>query len=133
MPCSLRSTFAADSLGCLILFNLISTSGVSCQDPLAHLYEQQENLDTGALAGFGQQVVLNNKVEMRLKVYLNAYWPANKRAILFVCFCSSPISLTTQSGFPTTVTLPAHPCPHTSVWRLRTPATGASLPVNLTG
>ncbi|GAA6218114.1 ribonucleoprotein PTB-binding 1 isoform X1 [Lates japonicus] len=25
------------------------------QDPLAHLYEQQENLDTGALAGFGQQ------------------------------------------------------------------------------
>ncbi|KAG7223185.1 hypothetical protein INR49_015793 [Caranx melampygus] len=26
------------------------------QDPLAHLYEQQENLDTGALAGFGQQV-----------------------------------------------------------------------------
>ncbi|XP_051243810.1 ribonucleoprotein PTB-binding 1 isoform X4 [Dicentrarchus labrax] len=26
------------------------------QDPLAHLYEQQENLDTGALAGFGQQL-----------------------------------------------------------------------------
>ncbi|XP_055753434.1 ribonucleoprotein PTB-binding 1-like isoform X1 [Salvelinus fontinalis] len=25
------------------------------QDPLAHLYEQQEALDTGALAGFGQQ------------------------------------------------------------------------------
>ncbi|XP_031168672.1 ribonucleoprotein PTB-binding 1 isoform X2 [Sander lucioperca] len=25
------------------------------QDPLAHLYEQQENLDAGALAGFGQQ------------------------------------------------------------------------------
>ncbi|XP_041833227.1 ribonucleoprotein PTB-binding 1 isoform X2 [Melanotaenia boesemani] len=25
------------------------------QDPLAQLYEQQENLDTGALAGFGQQ------------------------------------------------------------------------------
>lgn len=25
------------------------------QDPLAHLYEQQESLDTGALAGFGQQ------------------------------------------------------------------------------
>ncbi|XP_028267858.1 ribonucleoprotein PTB-binding 1 isoform X2 [Parambassis ranga] len=26
------------------------------QDPLAHLYEQQENLDTGAFAGFGQQL-----------------------------------------------------------------------------
>ncbi|XP_037648416.1 ribonucleoprotein PTB-binding 1 isoform X3 [Sebastes umbrosus] len=26
------------------------------QDPLAHLYEQQENLDAGALAGFGQQL-----------------------------------------------------------------------------
>ncbi|XP_072224653.1 ribonucleoprotein PTB-binding 1 [Leuresthes tenuis] len=26
------------------------------QDPLAHLYEQQENLDTGALAGFGQEL-----------------------------------------------------------------------------
>nr|XP_020466228.1 ribonucleoprotein PTB-binding 1 isoform X2 [Monopterus albus] len=26
------------------------------QDPLAHLYEQQENLDTGTLAGFGQQL-----------------------------------------------------------------------------
>ncbi|XP_033944216.1 ribonucleoprotein PTB-binding 1 isoform X1 [Pseudochaenichthys georgianus] len=26
------------------------------QDPLAHLYELQENLDTGALAGFGQQL-----------------------------------------------------------------------------
>ncbi|CDQ79861.1 unnamed protein product [Oncorhynchus mykiss] len=26
------------------------------QDPLGHLYEQQEALDTGALAGFGQQV-----------------------------------------------------------------------------
>lgn len=33
-------------------------SGVFPQDPLAHLYEQQENLDAGALAGFGQQVVL---------------------------------------------------------------------------
>lgn len=32
---------------------------VSPQDPLAHLYEQQENLDTGALAGFGQQVVFS--------------------------------------------------------------------------
>lgn len=31
-------------------------SGVSLQDPLAHLYEQQENLDAAALAGFGQQV-----------------------------------------------------------------------------
>ncbi|XP_038558674.1 ribonucleoprotein PTB-binding 1 isoform X6 [Micropterus salmoides] len=29
------------------------------QYPLAHLYEQQENLDIGALAGFGQQVVVN--------------------------------------------------------------------------
>ncbi|XP_075310235.1 ribonucleoprotein PTB-binding 1 isoform X2 [Odontesthes bonariensis] len=26
------------------------------QDPLAHLYEQQENLDTGALTGFGQEL-----------------------------------------------------------------------------
>ncbi|XP_029294548.1 ribonucleoprotein PTB-binding 1 [Cottoperca gobio] len=26
------------------------------QDPLAHLYEQQENLDTGAFVGFGQQL-----------------------------------------------------------------------------
>ncbi|XP_069004940.1 ribonucleoprotein PTB-binding 1 isoform X1 [Embiotoca jacksoni] len=26
------------------------------QDPLVHLYEQQENLDSGALAGFGQQL-----------------------------------------------------------------------------
>ncbi|XP_060882926.1 ribonucleoprotein PTB-binding 1 isoform X2 [Labrus mixtus] len=26
------------------------------QDPLAHLYEQQENIDTGALAGFGHQL-----------------------------------------------------------------------------
>lgn len=39
------------------IIRLISKSGVSCQDPLAYLYEQQENLDTGALAGFGQQVV----------------------------------------------------------------------------
>lgn len=31
-------------------------SGWSPQEPLAHLYEQQENIDTGALAGFSQQV-----------------------------------------------------------------------------
>lgn len=33
-------------------------SGWSPQEPLAHLYEQQENIDTGALAGFSQQVQL---------------------------------------------------------------------------
>lgn len=48
-------------------FNLICTSGDSCQDPLAHLYEQQENLDTGALAGFGQQVVFSQPSQDEIK------------------------------------------------------------------
>lgn len=34
----------------------VTPSGWSPQEPLAHLYEQQENVDAGASAGFGQQV-----------------------------------------------------------------------------
>lgn len=37
---------------------VLMPSGWSPQEPLAHLYEQQENIDTGVLAGFGQQVQL---------------------------------------------------------------------------
>uniref|UniRef100_UPI0037E90DC0 ribonucleoprotein PTB-binding 1 isoform X2 n=1 Tax=Semicossyphus pulcher TaxID=241346 RepID=UPI0037E90DC0 len=39
------------------------------QDPLAHLYEQQENLDTGALAGFGQQLSRHPDFSERFSPY----------------------------------------------------------------
>ncbi|XP_070837641.1 ribonucleoprotein PTB-binding 1 isoform X2 [Chaetodon trifascialis] len=39
------------------------------QDPLAHLYEQQENLDTGALAGFGQQLSRHPEYSERFSHY----------------------------------------------------------------
>ncbi|KAM3598058.1 uncharacterized protein V6R79_012908 [Siganus canaliculatus] len=39
------------------------------QDPLAHLYEQQENLDTGALAGFGQQLPHHPEYSERFSHY----------------------------------------------------------------
>nr|XP_019950273.1 PREDICTED: ribonucleoprotein PTB-binding 1 isoform X3 [Paralichthys olivaceus] len=39
------------------------------QDPLAHLYEQQENLDTGALAGFGQQASRHSDYTERFSPY----------------------------------------------------------------
>lgn len=44
----------------LLMFSLLLIHwgyAVFPQDPLAYLYEQQENLDTRALAGFGQQVM----------------------------------------------------------------------------
>ncbi|KAE8283344.1 Ribonucleoprotein PTB-binding 1 Protein raver-1 [Larimichthys crocea] len=39
------------------------------QDPLAHLYEQQENLDLGALAGFGQQLSRHSDYSERFSQY----------------------------------------------------------------
>uniref|UniRef100_A0A3Q1ALP6 Ribonucleoprotein PTB-binding 1 n=1 Tax=Amphiprion ocellaris TaxID=80972 RepID=A0A3Q1ALP6_AMPOC len=39
------------------------------QDPLAHLYEQQENLDAGALAGFGQQLSRYPEYSERFPLY----------------------------------------------------------------
>ncbi|XP_042249775.1 ribonucleoprotein PTB-binding 1 isoform X3 [Thunnus albacares] len=39
------------------------------QDPLTHLYEQQENLDTGALAGFGQQLSRHPEYSERFSHY----------------------------------------------------------------
>ncbi|XP_061567124.1 ribonucleoprotein PTB-binding 1 isoform X1 [Cololabis saira] len=44
------------------------------QDPLAHLYEQQENLDTGALAGFNQQFSHHSDYSERFSHY--AYPPS---------------------------------------------------------
>ncbi|XP_041634074.1 ribonucleoprotein PTB-binding 1 isoform X2 [Cheilinus undulatus] len=39
------------------------------QDPLAHLYEQQENIDTGVLAGFGQQLSRHPEFSDRFSLY----------------------------------------------------------------
>ncbi|XP_076000412.1 ribonucleoprotein PTB-binding 1 [Genypterus blacodes] len=45
------------------------------QDPLAHLYEQQENLDTGARAGFGQQFSQQQDFGERTSQYSFAHSP----------------------------------------------------------
>lgn len=56
----------------------------------------------------------------------------NTAANLFDCPYSCLVTLTTASGFPTTVTLPAHPCP-TSAQGLKPPVTVASQPPSSTG
>lgn len=96
---------------------VLMPSAWSPQEPLAHLYEQQENIDTGALAGFSQQVHPNslfqgyiNKKPQKAPLCNYIRLRDSTVVICFACPSSSLISLTTVSRFPTTITLPAHPC-----------------------
>ncbi|KAM3864303.1 ribonucleoprotein PTB-binding 1 [Diretmus argenteus] len=66
------------------------------QDPLAHLYEQQENLDTGALAGFGQQLSRHPDYSERSSHY--GYPPSPPLSSYFSSGPGAPNS----GGFPTT-------------------------------
>ncbi|XP_049925585.1 ribonucleoprotein PTB-binding 1 isoform X2 [Epinephelus moara] len=66
------------------------------QDPLAHLYEQQENLDTGALAGFGQQLSRHPDYSERFSHY--SYPPSEPMSSYF----SSGPEASSNGSLPTT-------------------------------
>ncbi|XP_040014960.1 ribonucleoprotein PTB-binding 1 isoform X3 [Xiphias gladius] len=66
------------------------------QDPLAHLYEQQENLDTGALAGFGQQPSHHPEYSERFSHY--SYPPSPPLSSYF----SSGPEASSNGSLPTT-------------------------------
>ncbi|XP_059204175.1 ribonucleoprotein PTB-binding 1 isoform X2 [Centropristis striata] len=67
------------------------------QDPLAHLYEQQENLDTGALAGFGQQLSHHPDYSERFSHY--GYPPSEPHMSSY--FSSGP-EASSNGSLPTT-------------------------------
>lgn len=124
-------------LPCSVMRFDLMPSGWSPQEPLAHLYEQQENIDTGALAGFSQQVhptvlfqgyINKGSAIVKLHILLEH----NTVVIWFVCPSSSLVSPTTVSRFPTTVILPAHPC-LTSAQEPRPPVLVASQIASSTG
>ncbi|XP_071389538.1 ribonucleoprotein PTB-binding 1 isoform X3 [Centroberyx affinis] len=68
------------------------------QDPLAHLYEQQENLDAGALAGFGQQVMLSHHPDFSERSTHYGYPPSPPLSSYFSSGPGAPMS----GGLPTT-------------------------------
>lgn len=61
---------------------LISFQSTVFQDPLSHLYEQQENLNTDTMAGFGQQVLFMN---MKILFFFEA--DPKLRMLLFLPHC----------------------------------------------
>ncbi|XP_075894742.1 ribonucleoprotein PTB-binding 1 isoform X1 [Nelusetta ayraudi] len=65
------------------------------QDPLAHLYEQQENLDTGALAGFSQQLSRHPDYSERFSRFGYPQSPP-------MSYFSSGPEVSSSSGLPTT-------------------------------
>lgn len=134
--CCRSSLCPTAGLPCSVMRFVLMPSGCSPQEPLAHLYEQQENIDTGALAGFSQQVLPTvlfqgyiNKGSAIVKLHMLEH---NTDVIWFVCPSSSLVSPTTVSRVPTTVILPAHPC-LTSAREPRPPVLVASQIASSTG
>lgn len=135
--CCSSSLCPTAGLPCSVMRFVLMPSGWSPQEPLAHLYEQQENIDTGALAGFSQQVHPTVLFQGYINkgsgiVKLHILFEHNTAVIWSVCPSSSLVSPTTVSRCPTTVILPAHPC-LTSAQEPRPPVLVASQIASSTG